>query len=441
VARRPVARRSVSGETAAGAARAGRPAHAHAHQHQHRRAEPSPVVRLTRALPAAVGRTDQPEADPGEVVPTAAGPVRGRGVGRRVLVAAMLVAGVIGGLVGGTFVAWLGPSHSASAGPGMVISTTVPVEGTGSVADVAAKALPSVVKIEVQGQENSTGSGVIIRPDGYILTNAHVIGAAAADTKIMVTLDQDVSPITAQVVGADPKTDLAVLRIQVGQPLRPAVLGQSGALRVGSPVIAIGAPIGLPGSVSTGIISGLDRSPLEPAAGGGSIVLAGAIQTDAAINPGSSGGPLLDSFGQVIGLNTAVGTVPGGSGGQPGNIGIGFAIPIDYARAVAQELIETGHATHPYLGVSAETVTAAAAASSGRVPGVLIRDLDGNGPAAAAGLRIGDLVTKIDRADVTTADQLLEAARARHVGDHLTVTYVRAGHTATAQVTLTEQAG
>jgi putative serine protease PepD len=360
---------------------------------------------------------------------------------RRVLVAAIIVAGVVGGLVGGVCVAWLRPSGSSTSTDGMVVSTAVPAVATGSVADIAARALPSVVTIQVQGTQGATGSGVIIRSDGYILTNAHVISGAATGGKIFVTRDQDFAQIPARLVGEDAKSDLAVIKIDVGQPLPAATLGQSGALRVGSPVIAMGAPIDLASSVTTGIISGLNRKATEPVPGGGSVDLIGAIQTDAAINPGSSGGPLVDALGHVIGINTAIGAIPGAPVSETVNIGISFAIPIDYARTIAQELIQTGRATHPYLGVSADTITADDAASSGRVAGALLHDLDPAGPAMAAGLRIGDVVTKVDGTSIATAAQLLEAAQTRQVGDRLTISYVRAGTVATAQVTLTEQNG
>jgi len=364
----------------------------------------------------------------------------------RVLAAAALVAGLVGGAVGGGVVAVVSADDSApaaGAGTGMVLGTDAPSAGLTSVADAAARALPSVVTIEAQGDQASTGSGVIIRPDGYILTNAHVIAPGAGNGgSILVTRYQDVTKIPAQLVGQDPLTDLAVIRISAGTQLPAATLGRSGSLRVGTPVLAIGAPLGLSGSVSTGIVSGLDRSATEPAAGGGTPQLTGAIQTDAAINPGSSGGALVDGSGQVVGINTAIGSVPGapaGDSGETGSIGVGFAIPIDYARSIADEIIQTGKATHPYLGISAATVTQADAATTGRPPGALIRDLDLAGPAAAAGLRKGDVVTRIDDVAISGANQLLEVARRHHVGDRVRVAYVRGGREATVQVTLTEQ--
>ncbi|WP_241842031.1 trypsin-like peptidase domain-containing protein, partial [Pseudofrankia sp. BMG5.36] len=368
-----------------------------------------------------------------------------RRFGGRALAVVALVAGLVGGLVGGVCVAWLAPDDSGSAvvGSGMVVGTDAPAGSAGSVADAAARALPSVVTIKVRGQQGSTGSGVIVRPDGYILTNAHVIAPAANGAgEIVVIRYQDVTEIPAQLVGQDPKTDLAVIRINVDGQLPAATLGRSSSLRVGTPVIAIGAPLDLQGSVSTGIVSALDRSQSEPTGGGGSSQLSAAIQTDAAINPGSSGGALVDGNGQVVGINTAIASVPGapaGDDGQTGSIGVGFAIPIDYARSIADEIIQTGHATHPYLGISAATVTQTDAAATGRVPGALVRELDPSGPAAAAGLRVGDVVTKIDDVVVSGANELLETARRHHVGDRVTVRYQRAGRDATAQVTLTEQ--
>jgi putative serine protease PepD len=357
----------------------------------------------------------------------------------RTLALVALVAGIVGGLTGGAVAAWLAPGRGGS-GAGVTVSATVPVDAAGSVADVVAKVLPSVVTVQAQGHDSETGTGVIIDSAGYILTSAHVIASAAGGGTIAVTRNQDVTPIPAVLVGEDAKSDLAVLRIDVGGGLPAAVLGHSGALRVGSPVIAIGTQLKLSGTVTTGIVSALDRTIPDPV-GSGNIPVGG-IQTDAAINPGSSGGPLLDALGQVVGINTAIDSVPGtpgGAGGATGSIGVGFAIPIDYASSIATEIIRTGRATHPYLGLSAVTLTAADAAATGRVPGALIRDLDLTGPAAAGGLRVGDVVTALDGVTITSGDQLIQTIQQRGAGDHVTVSYQRSGRAATAHVTLTEQ--
>ncbi|WP_242424621.1 S1C family serine protease, partial [Frankia sp. EI5c] len=245
-------------------------------------------------------------------------------------------------------------------------------------------------------------------------------------------------PALAQVVGRDERSDLAVLRIPGATGLPAATLGRSDSLVVGTPVIAIGAPFGLSGTVTTGIVSALDRDPSVPVEGGGASVIIGAIQIDAAINPGNSGGPLLDANGQVVGLNTAIATVPGATV-QSGSVGVGFAIPIDYAASVADEIIRTGRATHPYLGVSAATVTAAEARARHTTAGAVIRDIEPTGPAAAAGLLPGDIITRVEDTVVTSTNDLTAATRLRRVGDSVTVTYWRAGSERVTRVALQEQ--
>ncbi|WP_238430591.1 S1C family serine protease, partial [Frankia nepalensis] len=262
----------------------------------------------------------------------------------RVLVATALVASLVGGVLGGAVYAWVARDDSG-ASPALPASAQVPVESPGSVADAAERALPSVVTIGARGEPTGAGTGVIIRSDGYILTNSHVLaGALSTNRQIVVTRYQDATQIPARLVGQDAQSDLAVIKIDVAGPLPAATLGRSDSLRVGSQVIAIGTHLGLPGTVTTGIVSALNRSPTEPVAGLNT-VLSGAIQTDAAINPGSSGGPLLDALGQVVGINTAIAAVPGdpgGNDGQTGSIGVGFAIPIDQARPIAEHLIQSG---------------------------------------------------------------------------------------------------
>jgi putative serine protease PepD len=304
-----------------------------------------------------------------------------------------------------------------------------------SVAGIAAKVMQSTVSISVRGGgSRGTGSGVVIRSDGYILTNNHVVAAGAGQGgEITVTFDGAEQELPAQIVGLDPVTDLAVIQVKAGQQLPAAALGQSRALVVGDPVIAIGSPLGLSGTVTTGIVSALNRTVNVPAEGGASNPLFNAIQTDAAINPGNSGGALVNGRGEVIGINSAIATLGGGGvGGDPGgSIGVGFAIPIDEARSVAEEIIRTGRATHPSIGVSATTVS-----SDADRRGALVRELTSGGAASRSGLEPGDLITKVDSSDVTSVDELILAIRSNSIGDTVTVTYVRRGQDRTAEVVL-----
>lgn len=355
-----------------------------------------------------------------------------------------MITAVIAGLLGGATGGWvtsliLGDSEGTSS-PTASAEAAPTVIDPGSVAGVVARVLPSVVTIDVTaGAEGGNGSGVIIRSEGYVLTNNHVIAPAAnAGGQVMITMSDGAEPVLAEIAGRDASSDLAVLRIPGASGLPAATLGRSGSLVAGAPVIAIGAPFGLSGTVTTGIVSALDRNPTVPAEGGGASVIIGAIQIDAAINPGNSGGPLLDARGQVVGLNTAIATAPGGQA-PSGSVGVGFAIPIDYAASVADEIIRTGRATHPYTGVSAATVTAAEARARGTTPGAIIRDVEPAGPAAAAGLLPGDIITRVDDTVVTSTNDLTAATRLHHVGDTVTVTFQRNGVESTARVVLQEQ--
>ncbi len=288
---------------------------------------------------------------------------------------------------------------------------------------------------------SATGSGVIIRSDGYILTNNHVIAGVAAGARVSVTLYKELRQVSAQIIGRDPKTDLAVIRIPTANPLPAATLGRSGTLVVGAPLVAIGAPLGLSGTVTTGIVSALDRNPTVPVESGGESVLIGAIQTDAAINPGNSGGALVDGRGQVVGINTAIAAVPGSRAnrGASGNIGVGFAIPIDYARSVADEIISTGRATHPDVGVSTGTITPDDAAAIGTLSGVLIRGVESGGPADAAGLRPGDIIIKVDGTVIGNTNDLIAATRGHRIGDRITLTFERDHTVHDVELTLQEQ--
>ena len=356
------------------------------------------------------------------------------------LLATALVAGGVGGYVGSQVDGEPDlRDRTASLGTGSSATPTVnrPVD---SVAGIAAKVLNSTVSIGVQSPEgNGSGSGVIIRSDGYVLTNNHVVESAEDGGEITVTFNGETREVPARIVGLDPVTDLAVLRVDTDQDLPAATLGQSRALVVGDPVIAIGSPLGLAGTVTTGIVSALNRTVDVPAENGDRNPLLNAIQTDAAINPGNSGGALVNAAGEVIGINSAIATLGGGGfgGDSGGSIGVGFAVPIDDARSVAEEIIRTGRATHPAIGISARTVTAD---DEGEESGALVNQLSPGGAAGKSGLRAGDLIIKVGDTPVAGVDELILAVRENRVGDTVEVTYLRDGVRATTMVTLQDLA-
>jgi putative serine protease PepD len=287
------------------------------------------------------------------------------------------------------------------------------------------------------------GSGVIISSDGQILTNNHVVAEAADGGSLSVTFS-DGSKADARILGRDPATDLAVIKAEGADGLTAAKLGSSSSLHVGDTVLAIGSPLGLDGSVTSGIVSALDRSitlandlPQSPFGNGGESgatpsAVIDAIQTDAAINPGNSGGALINTDGEVVGINTAIASLAGGggAGSQSGNIGVGFAIPIDSARSIAKQLVENGEATHAFLGVRI------ADAESGG--GAVVAEVDQGEPAAKAGLERGDVITRVDDTKITSGSDLTSAIRSHQPGDKVTITYTRDGDQKTAEVTLGE---
>ena len=316
-----------------------------------------------------------------------------------------------------------------------VPAASVPV---GSVEQVAAKVVPSVVKLEVDmGRASEEGSGIVLSTDGLILTNNHVVAAAkdaaggpagAAQTKVTFA-DGNITPFT--VVGTDPSSDIAVVRAEGVSDLTPVTLGSSSNLRVGQDVVAIGSPLGLEGTVTTGIISALNR----PVAAGGDAqnqnTVLDAIQTDAAINPGNSGGALVNMNGELVGVNSAIATLGSDAGpaAQSGSIGLGFAIPVDQAKRIADELIKNGTASHASLGVQVGNDTA--------TDGAKIVEVTGGGAAAAAGLPSGVVVTKVDDRVIGSADALVAAVRSKAPGDTVTLTYLDpSGKPQTVQVTL-----
>lgn len=412
--------------------------------------------------PAATGTT-----------PTVAAPRKPKkasGAGKVVglIVAAAIVGGAAG--LGGAYagVTLFSPTGTTpAAGP-----STVTVNDTDSVNQttaIAAKVVPSVVTIAASSDSGSgTGSGVVLTEDGYVVTNTHVVtlDGATGDATIRVTTS-DGRVYDAEVVGTDPTYDLAVIKLEDAEGLTPIEFASSSDLNVGDATIAVGAPLGLANTVTTGIVSALNRSieiassaapesgdadedqqdqqpqdqgsPFQFDFGQGqsqqtpseSIKIA-VIQTDAAINPGNSGGALVDSEGKLIGINVAIATAGGGSGGA-GSIGVGFAIPSDIAERITGEIIENGAATHGLLGAN---VISAAQVEGSTITGAYIDEAVDGGAAAAAGLRKGDVVTAFNGVPVTDSVDLTAQVRAAAAGSDATVTFVRDGETQTVDVTL-----
>ncbi|MEO7125435.1 MAG: trypsin-like peptidase domain-containing protein [Nakamurella sp.] len=302
----------------------------------------------------------------------------------------------------------------------------------GSVADIAARVLPAVVSIEVRvGSGGETGSGIVVDANGYILTNNHVISMAKDATAGLSVVFNDGAGTRhpGRIVGADPATDLAVVKVDGVHGLTVADLGDSEALKVGDSVIAVGSPLGLTGTVTTGIVSALHRPVRLGAGGAADDAVIDAIQTDAAVNPGNSGGPLVDASGAVVGINTAIRTLSNDplSGGS---IGLGFAIPINAARAVADTLIAHGTVVHPTLGLNVRSAT------DGSTDGSQVQNVVDGGPAAKAGIKEADVIVAIADRPVRSADEMVVAIQRYTVGDTVPVTLLRDGKRMTVNVTL-----
>ncbi|SDJ34806.1 serine protease, S1-C subfamily, contains C-terminal PDZ domain [Frankineae bacterium MT45] len=309
-----------------------------------------------------------------------------------------LLAGVLGGGVG----FWL--AHRAAdavhdSHVKLAEGSNAIVRAPGSVADIAKRVSPAVVSIDIRtSTEAGTGSGVIIDKSGYILTNNHVISAAASDGTIKVTFS-DNSTEAAKIVGRDPMTDLAVLKV-TNSHITVATLGDSSKIAVGDPVVAIGSPLGLTGTVTTGIVSALNRPVHLSGEGSDTDAVVSAIQTDAAINPGNSGGALVDSTGAIIGINSAIASLGTDSGSSGGSIGLGFAIPINFARSIATQLIKTGKVVHTSIGLSARSVT------DGTRDGAYVVQVSPGGPSDKAGVKAADVITAVDGNAILSADML-----------------------------------
>lgn len=380
-------------------------------------------------------------------------PPRRRSRAVALTIGALAISAVSAG-VGGVVATMAAPD-----GQMMTTITTVAPDGrsvpvanvpVGSVEQVAAKVVPSVVKLETKmGRQSEEGSGIVLSSDGLILTNSHVVSVAkelpgglagaappggpaglpvGAVTTTVTFADGRTAPFT--VVGTDPDSDIAVVRAEGVSGLTPITLGSSANLRVGQDVVAIGSPLGLEGTVTTGIVSALNR----PVAAGGDArnqnTVLDAIQTDAAINPGNSGGALVNMKGELVGVNSAIATLGGDSpDGTSGSIGLGFAIPVDQAKRIADELISTGTASHASLGVQVSNDVTA--------QGAKIVEVVKGGAAAAAGLPSGVVVTKVDDRVIASANALVAAVRSHAPGEKLTLTYLDpAGASKTVTVTL-----
>ncbi|RXZ46590.1 PDZ domain-containing protein [Agromyces fucosus] len=462
--------------------------------------QPTQPVAAASAAPAQPGQVPPafggPAAPQNQTQPTvplngvpAAGTAPAAPKQRRVglgVAAAIVAAALIGGASGAGINALLANDNGAPTSDAANSAQNIVVNDTDSVNQitaVAAKASPSVVTISVSGgQAGGTGSGIILSDDGYVLTNTHVVtlDGATGDPTIQVKTN-DGHLYTAELVGTDPLSDLAVIKLVDASGLTPLEFADSDKLNVGDTAIAIGAPLGLSGTVTNGIVSALNRSidvassaapttpddsqgdggdqggdggdgsdspfdfffdlpdpeggetPQQPSASAGQVSLP-VIQTDAAINPGNSGGALVDSDGKLIGVNVAILSTGGAAQGETaGNIGVGFAVPSNLAKRIADEIIENGSATHGLLGA---TVTSAEAEGSSDTVGALISEAPEGGAAAAAGLQSGDVVTEFNGVPITDQTDLTAQVRALPGGAKAELTFTRDGESQTVSVTL-----
>jgi putative serine protease PepD len=329
-------------------------------------------------------------------------------------------------------------SSPAAAGTGGTAASSSKVAMCAAT-PVAEDVLPSIVTIFARGARTGggSGSGEIIQSGGYILTNNHVI-AIAADGGQLSVLYSDGKESDATIVGRDPSTDVAVIKAADQAAGLPVIATtSSSALLVGQPVVALGAPLGLSSTVTSGIVSALNRYVPVPGDNGETAHLVDAIQTDASINPGNSGGALVDCSGRMVGMNSAIATVPnaqGVSGG--GSVGLGFAIPIDLAKPLAQQIIATGAVVHPSTGLEVQAIPPAAAAKGGTSPGLYVTAVAPGSPAAKAGIRTGDVVTSIAGGQATSGEQLTVATIGKQPGDTVEITYERGGQSTTTTLTL-----
>jgi putative serine protease PepD len=425
--------------------------------------------------PTGPGAHDPRDAFGNPLLAPAAAPARTtRRRGSTMLVAGLAIGALVGGASGaGAFALMNGLPSPASVSTGAAGSQNVTINDTSSVnrtTAVAAKASPSVVTIAVAGQDGAgTGSGIVLSADGYVLTNNHVVtlDGSASDPTVQVT-DNNGKIYSAEIVGTDPVFDLAVIKLDGASGMTKMEFADSSKLNVGDDVVAIGAPLGLAGTVTDGIVSALNRSitvassavpdttdgedgspgdgdtwgfeiPGQEDQGGtqaSSSISLPVVQTDAAINPGNSGGALVNDEGELIGVNVAIASAGGSSSSeQSGSIGVGFAIPSNVAERIASEIIENGSATHGLLGA---TVGDASSVEGSTVAGAVINEVSRNGAAEKAGIRSGDVITSFNGVPITGATDLTAQVRALAAGSSATAVYQRDGKEYTVDVTLGE---
>ena len=401
---------------------------------------PEPPLRPDESRP--YGEYTSPTTPLGDIQagwPTPPQPTQER---RRAPLLPIALLALVLGLGGGAAGAWLFDQAGQDDATG-VQTTTVPLvdsrgtaaggNGSSQVFGVADQVLPSVVSIDVQGTSSEvTGSGFVYDSRRHVVTNNHVIEPAVDGGDIRVLLPGG-DEVGATIVGRSPSYDIAVIQLDDGGPvLKAAAIGRSDNVEVGQSVVAVGSPLGLNSTVTSGIISATER-PVT-AGGEGETSYINALQTDAAINPGNSGGPLVDLDGSVIGVNSAIATVDGASSGsQSGNIGVGFSIPIDQVVHTVEQIIATGHAVYPIIGAEVDT--------SLDMGGAKIDRVDGGSPAERAGIESGDLVTEINGQPVNDGVELIVKIRSFAPGEQVTLTVQRDGDTQSVDVTLASKVG
>jgi putative serine protease PepD len=401
------------------------------------------VQQTGQASPAGPGPTAGYGATPYPVSHRSTEPARGRVSGWvwPLVSALALVLGVIGGVFGGAVYENI-HSHSTQGrvSGGLLASGTeskapLPV-GNHSVAAVAQQLLPSTIQVLAQYQgkkDGATGSGFVLDRSGHFITNNHVVADAVAHHGPIEIVDQNGDKYPATVVGRSPTYDLAVLYVKGAPSLPPASLGTAQVLRVGDQVVAFGSPLGLSSTVTSGIVSALNR-PVTTSDTGSDSSYINAVQTDAAINPGNSGGPLVDLSGRVVGVNSAIATTGSSGSGESGSIGVGFAIPIDQVKITADQILRTGEARYPVIGATVNT----SGTSDG---GATILKVGSDSPASHAGLRRGDVVTQVAGEKVPDGIALIVAIRAHQPGDTVRFTVRRGSSQMSLRITLGSQVG